>query len=81
MKSAGLLESSGALGRRVSDTPMDTDDESAPEYYAVMSFRDREQLDSAYDYLSDADVRERSAHPTVHHTVANFVFTCWRDLD
>ena len=50
-KQLDLAVSTGKIGRRVSDTPMDTDADDAQEYYVIMSFRDREQLDRAYDYM------------------------------
>ncbi len=81
MKSAGLVESSGRIGRRERNTPMDTDDEQAPAYYVIMSFKDRRQLDEAYAYLAGDGANEATAHRTVHRSVANAVFTCWRDLD
>lgn len=81
MRAEGLVEATGQIGRRELDTPMDTDPKNAPEYYALMSFRDREQMDQAYEYLSNANVRNSTSHPDVHHSVVNSVFTCWRDLD
>ena len=81
MVSAGLVDSSGPIGRREGNTPMDTDDEQAPEYYVIMSFRDRRQLDEAYAYLAGKGGQDATAHTFVHRCVLNAVFTCWRDLD
>jgi hypothetical protein len=80
MRSEGLVVSSGSIGRREADTPMDTDDAEAPEYYAVMSFEGRRQLDDAYAYLARPDIHN-DAHAAIHRAVVNAVFTCWRDLD
>ena len=55
LRAAGIIEGAGPLGARVSDTPMDTDDERDHEYFAVMSFRDRTQVDAAY-------ARDNAAH-------------------
>ncbi|NHX27803.1 hypothetical protein HA397_28065, partial [Escherichia coli] len=45
MRSVGLVESAGAIGKRQRDTIMDTDDERDHEYFVVMSFLDRAQPD------------------------------------
>ncbi len=81
MVSAGMVESSGEIGRRERNTPMDTDDEQAPEYYVIMSFKDRRQLDETYAYLTGKEAQDATAHTFVHRSVRNAVFTCWRDLD
>ena len=81
MRADGLVEATGKIGRREADTPMDTDDEKAPEYYVVMSFRNRHQLDEAYAYMTDANAQDATAHAAVHEAVTNFVFTCWRDVE
>ncbi len=80
-KELDLAVSTGKIGRRVSDTPMDTDAEDAQEYYVIMSFRDREQLDRAYDYMDSEikDAETRKPHSAVKHIVRNSVFTCWQD--
>ena len=38
MKRIDLVESTGPIGNRQRDTPMDTDDEREHEYFVVMSF-------------------------------------------
>ena len=81
MRVEGLVEATGKIGRREANTPMDTDDEKAPEYYVIMSFRDRRQLDEAYAYMAAANGQDATAHAAVHQAVINFVFTCWRDVD
>lgn len=81
MRAKGLVEATGKIGRRELDTPMDTDEKQAPEYYVIMSFRDRRQLDEAYAYLATANMQNATAHGAIYHSVFNSVFTCWRDLD
>ena len=81
MRTNGLIEATSKIGRRELDTPMDTDDEDAQDYYAIMSFRDRRQLDEAYAYLTNPDVSGAREHTTVHDSILNSVFTCWQDLD
>ena len=79
----GLLHSAGKIGRRVQNTPMDTDAADAPKYYAIMRFRDRAQMDAAYAFL--AEPHESSAfdafHQALKSTTVNQVFTCWEIPD
>ena len=77
----GLAVSTSKVGRRILNTQMDTDIDDAPEYYAVMMFRDREQLDLAYAYIADGSASEMdlAAHKRVNDAVENPVFTCWED--
>ncbi len=81
MHAQDLVAGTGRIGRRACDTPMDTDAADAPEYYAVMSFKDRDQLDRSYAYLSNAEVNRATSHPSVNRAVTNYVFTCWQDLE
>jgi len=81
MKIKGLAESTGKIGRRILNTPMDTDAEDAQEYYVIMSFRNREQLDQAYAYMHRETVpdAENTPHFDVIRIVRNAVFTCWQE--
>lgn len=79
MRDAGLVERTGKVGQREADTPMDTDDEDTRTYFVVMSFSNRDQMDRAYDHIAGTVGQALSAHPAVHRSVANSVFTCWRD--
>lgn len=81
MRAAGLAERTGKVGRREADTPMDTDDDNTQTHYVVMSFKDRDQMDRAYEHIVGSDERSRSAHPAVHRSITNSVFTCWRDYE
>ncbi len=81
VQAKGLVESSGKIGRREWDTPMDTDDRDAPEFYAVMSFKNRDQLDRSYALLTDTAANRETSHPSVMRAVENAVFTCWRDME
>ena len=81
LRDLDLVETSGPVGERVSDTPMDTDASNAPRFYVLMSFRDRAQLDASYDYLSGggADREHIRGHLTMHRKTTNQTFTCWSD--
>jgi hypothetical protein len=80
MRRIGLVEHSGPIGRRQSDTPMDTDDERAHEYFVLMSFRDRDQVDAAYAHILKHIEPGEAAHDSVYTRVENPVFICWSDL-
>ena len=79
MERTGLIVGAGPLGRRECDTPMDTDSERDHEFFGLMSFRDRAQLDAAYDHILKQAEPGRSEHQQVFRWVDNPVFICWRD--
>ena len=79
-----LAVETGKIGRRIHDTPMDTDATNAPEYYCIMTFRNRDQLDRAYAYIADgadgnATKLDLDLHHQIYEAVENPVFTCWQD--
>ena len=80
MKAIDLVESSDPIGRRQSDTLMDTDDERDHEYFAVMSFRDRSQADTAYEHIMQHIGITDAAHDAIFPRVLDPVFICWQDL-
>jgi hypothetical protein len=80
MKSIDLVKSSGPIGRRQKDTPMDTDEARDHEFFAVMSFRDRSQADAAYDHIMQHVGSADTAHDEVYTRVLDPVFICWQDL-
>ena len=80
MKTLDLVESSQPIGARQSDTPMDTDDARDHDYFVIMSFRDRAQVDNAYDYIKKHIEPGDAAHDSVYKRVANPIFICWQDL-
>ncbi|MEM7294686.1 MAG: hypothetical protein AAF420_15000 [Pseudomonadota bacterium] len=80
MRSAGLVEGSGPIGRRQSDTPMDTDEERHHEYFSVMTFRDREQVDAAYAHIMEHQGPTDEAHNNIYTKVTDPIFICWEDL-
>jgi hypothetical protein len=75
-----LAQGVSAIGKRQSDTPLDTDRERSHEYFVTVSFRDRDQSDSAYRYLKAHAEPGESIHKAVYSRVANPVFICWNDL-
>jgi hypothetical protein len=76
---AGLIVSAGPLGRRVQDTPMDTDSDRAQQRFSVLTFRDRAQLDAAYDHISARLRPATKTHLDMYRRITNSVFLCWQD--
>lgn len=76
-----MIASSGRIGKRIEDTPMDTDAPDAQGYYVIMSFTNREQLDNAYEFLSDRSLNRKAhePHSGMHKIIRNPVFTCWEE--
>ena len=80
MRALGLAEATSPVGRRIPDTQMDTDAADAREYYATMTFRDREQLDAAYQRLiATRKDPAFAAHWRVTRAILRPVFTVWED--
>jgi len=80
MKSVDLVVESGPIGRRHSDTPMDTDAERDHQYFSVLTFRDRTQVDAAYAYIMGHTEPGNSSHVDMYGRIENPVFICWQDL-
>ncbi|MFT5111024.1 MAG: hypothetical protein ACI8P9_000335 [Parasphingorhabdus sp.] len=80
MKLAGLVQSSDKVGRRQKDTPMDTDDDRDHEYFVVMSFTDRAQVDKAYAYIMKHIEPGEKTHDAIYSKVDDPVFICWQDI-
>ena len=76
MQSLNLVQSTGAVGRRCSNTPMDTDSERDYEYYFVMTFVDRDTCDKSYEYIGAGS----PIHVSVISKVKDAVFICWEDI-
>ena len=51
MQAEDLVDSIGPIGRRQTDTIMDTDDERNHEFFFIMTFRDRAQCDRAVETI------------------------------
>ena len=80
LKDSGFIHSTGPIGRRQSDTIMDTDSERDHEYFVVMSFEDRAQCDRSVEYILPHKEPADSIHKAVYSKVADPVFICWEDL-
>ena len=77
----GLLHSMGNIGRRSSDTRMDTDEERSQQWFFVSTFVDKEQCDRSYAYIKTGEEPGKSIHGAVMSRIRNGIFTCWDDVD
>lgn len=80
MQEVDLVQSTGPIGERQDDTPMDTDAERDHRYFFTTTFRDRVQCDDAYAYLKSHEEPGYSIHEEVNGRVENPIFICWQDL-
>ena len=74
-----LVECTGPIGERQSDTILDTDGERHHRYFNTMSFRDRAQADAATDYIKAHEEPGHSLHIAVHSKSQDQIFICWQD--
>jgi hypothetical protein len=75
-----LVDSMGPIGRRQTDTIMDTDSERDQEFFFITSFRDRAQCDRAVEYILPGTEPGRTIHHAVYSSVKDPIFICWEDL-
>ncbi len=76
-----LVARTGPIGRRQRDTKMDTDGERDHEYFVIMSFRDRAQVDAAYAQFRLHQEPTSSVHNAVQSMMQNPIFICWQDIE
>jgi len=76
-----LLHSQGAVGRRYSNTRMDTDDERKQRWFFVSTFNDKLQCEKAYEYVAKGEEPCVSLHKAVVARMHNGIFSCWEDPD
>ncbi len=81
MQSIDLVAHTGPIGRRQRDTRMDTDGERDHEYFVIMSFRDRAQVDAAYSRIRPHQEPTESVHKAIQSKMRNPIFICWQDLE
>lgn len=81
MKELDLLETTGPIGLRQSNTIMDTDEERDHQYFFTMSFRDRRQCDQSVEFIYSEQEPGATRHHGVYSMVEDPVFICWQDID
>ncbi len=81
MQTLDLVESNGPIGQRQSDIPMDTDDDHDQQYFMMMTFRNRPQVDKAYAHIREHIESGGLDHNAVHPKVVNPFFIYWQDID
>ncbi len=79
LHAAGLIEEAGPMGRRVSDTPMDTDEERGHQFFTILTFKDRAQMDAAYAHIEARMKSVTGEHLDMYRRTADQIFTCWQD--
>ncbi len=79
MQGLDLVTSNSPVGRRQSDTPMDTDEVRHHQYFTTTTFRDRAQVDAAYDYIKTHTEPGFAIHNAVYSKVEDSIFICWED--
>ena len=75
-----LVEGHGPIGRRQTDTLLDTDEERDHEYFVTMSFRDRAQADDAVEYVQGQSEPGSGLHRATWSALQDPVFICWQDI-
>ena len=80
LKDIDLLVEARPIGRRYADTPMDTDEERDHEFYVLMSFRDRSQMDAAYGHIEASKKPAAGLHLNFMKRIRDPVFFCWEDV-
>ena len=78
LSEAGLLESTGPIGRRHRHPVMDTDMRDF-EYFFLMTFRDQEQCDASVEKMYELGAHDDPAHVATYSKIGDAVFTCWED--
>jgi len=81
LRALDMVVDADPIGRRVKDTPMDTDEGRKQHYYSVMHFRDRAQLDAAYAHIEANAQPNTSIHLSMYQRLKNAVFLCWDDTE
>lgn len=80
MQELGLVQSTGPIGERQNDTPMDTDTEREHRYFFITTFQSREQCDRAYAYIKLHEEPGAADHDAVYSRVESPIFICWQDI-
>lgn len=77
---AGVLKSTGPIGRRQRHPVMDTE-ERDHEFYFIMSFDNREQCDRSVEHLYALGAHDDPAHVATYNKISDAVFVCWEDIE
>lgn len=79
LKPIDLLVTAQPIGRRCADTPMVTDEERDHQYFVLMTFRDRAQMDAAYAHIEAQHAPAVELHLQFMKQIRDPVFICWED--
>ena len=75
-----LVQSIGPIGRRQSESILDTDGERDHQFFFITSFRDRAQCDRAIEHMYSHGTPGDSVHKGVYAKIKDEIFVCWEDL-
>jgi hypothetical protein len=81
MKDLDLLDSISPIGRRQTDTIMDTDSERDHQYFFTMSFRNRAQCDLAVEHIYPHAAPTDALHSAIYAGIKDQIFVCWEDIE
>ena len=76
---ARLITDARPMGRRVSDTPMDTDKDRSHQFFTILTFRERAHMDAAYAHIEARMRAVTGEHAAMYARTTNQIFTCWQD--
>lgn len=76
----GLIDETGPVCRRFSDTIMDTDDERDHAFHFRMVFSDHDQCRAAIEYMYRKQGEGTELHGQLQSMIADPVFTFWEEL-
>ena len=80
LREKDLVVSTGPLGERDSNSCLDTDNERNQRFFAILSFRDKEQSEAAYEEIMGNSGPSIAPHNAIINGVENPVFLFWEDL-
>ncbi|MEO0752687.1 MAG: DUF6614 family protein [Pseudomonadota bacterium] len=76
---ADLIADARPMGRRITDTPMDTDEERSHQFFTILTFRNRAHMEAAYAHIEARMRAVTGEHAAMYARTANTIFTCWQD--
>ena len=76
----GLAEGSGPVGQRRAESGLDTDTERDHGYFALISFRDRDQSEAAFRHIKSIRPGGDPEHEAALAMATDMIFIAWEDL-
>ena len=79
LQELGLVEGHSPVGRRITDTILDTDEERDQDLYMLMHFCDKAQSDRAVEYIESETEPGSTIHRVMWAGMRDGIFICWED--